>query len=150
MSPVGLPHEASLMKSGRVLRKIFPEDQFTIRTQMSFSAANDSQPEPDICVISGDVNAISSRPTEPLLIVEISETSLLYDRTVKAELYAESGVAEYWIINLIDRVVELYRHPHQVAGGKWTYDAPAIKRAGDGLDVLAMLGGVLATSDLLP
>ncbi|MBC7783308.1 MAG: hypothetical protein H7144_05665 [Burkholderiales bacterium] len=61
-----------------------------------------------------------------------------------------SGVAEYWIINLIDRVVEVYRHPHQVAGGKWTYDAPAIKRAGDGIDVLAMPGATVAAGELLP
>jgi len=150
MAPMGLPHDLSLMKTGRALRRVFPEDRFTVRTQQQFTAAGQSDPEPDLCVVSGPIEAITDYPHSALLIIEISETSLSYDRRVKGPLYAESGVQDYWIINLVDNVVEVYRQPHAVAGGEHAYAPAIVKRPGEPIDVLALPGVSVMPEDLLP
>lgn len=150
MSPMGLPHDRALMKASRALRRIFAEDRFTVRSQQQFHAADDSAPEPDLCVVNSPVEEIAGFPRSALLIVEISESSLPFDRNVKAPLYAESGVADYWIINLIDNVVEVYRNPHAISGPSHAYDPAILRKPGESIDVLAMPGATIAVADLLP
>jgi Uma2 family endonuclease len=70
--------------------------------------ALDSEPEPD-------VNAYGTGETRPPLVVEIADSSLRYDLHEKAALYAEAGVPEYWVVNLVDQVVEVHRHPRKRA-----------------------------------
>jgi Uma2 family endonuclease len=71
-----------------------------------------SEPEPDFLVSSNPrPDAYGTEDDRPLLVVEVADTSLEYDRTTKAPLYAEAGVPEYWIINLVDDVLEVYRRP---------------------------------------
>jgi Uma2 family endonuclease len=150
MAAMGLPHDMGLMKSGRALRARFPESQYTVRVQQQFTAPDDSDPEPDLCVVAGPVEQIRDFPRTALLLVEIAETSLRRDRLEKAPLYAESGVADYWIVNLADRVVEVYRHPHEVAGGGWNYDAAQVFKPGDRIEPLAQPGETVAVDELLP
>jgi Uma2 family endonuclease len=72
----------------------------------------DSEPEPDVLVCSNpDEWAYRSPRTKPLLVIEVADSSLDYDLGEKAALYAEAGVPEYWVVNLIDRVVVLFREP---------------------------------------
>jgi Uma2 family endonuclease len=71
-----------------------------------------SEPEPDVCVLSSsDPRDAGSESVEPLLIVEIADTSLRFDREDKARIYAESAIPEYWIVNLVDDVLEVHRDP---------------------------------------
>lgn len=71
-----------------------------------------SEPEPDFVVTSNpDPDTYGTEQSPPLLVVEVSDTSLDYDRTVKVSLYAEGGVPEYWIINLVDNCLEVHRNP---------------------------------------
>jgi Uma2 family endonuclease len=81
-----------------------------VRIQGSFAASDDSQPEPDVAVFPRE-NYGTAHPTQALLVVEVSESSLEKDRSIKQELYAAVGVPEYWIVNLEDRVVEVYTQP---------------------------------------
>lgn len=72
----------------------------------------DSEPEPDILVGSNpDLAAYGTDETEPLLVVEVADSSLGYDLGEKAALYAEAGIPEYWVVNLVERVVEVFRQP---------------------------------------
>jgi Uma2 family endonuclease len=82
----------------------------TVRVQMPFAASPESLPEPDIAVVpaGGDEG---ERPTQALLLVEVSDASLRKDRTLKADLYAHAGVPEYWIVNLVDRCIEVRTAP---------------------------------------
>jgi Uma2 family endonuclease len=81
-----------------------------VRVQGSFAADELSEPEPDFCVFPlGDYDA--AHPSEAHLIVEVSDSSLAYDLGEKARLYAACGVPEYWVVNLVDRVVEVHRGP---------------------------------------
>lgn len=73
---------------------------------------NDSEPEPDL--IWADRRDYSKRHPEPhevLLLVEVAESSLEVDRGIKLGVYAEAGIADYWIVNLIDEQIEVYRKP---------------------------------------
>jgi Uma2 family endonuclease len=74
----------------------------------------DSEPEPDILAISSPhIEAYETQGTKPLLVVEVAESSLRYDLNVKAALYAEAGVPEYWVVNLVDRELVVFRSPHE-------------------------------------
>src|SRR5262249_25072776 len=71
-----------------------------------------SVPDPDVAVVQGSPrNASPDNPTTALLLVEVSETTLAYDRSTKASLYARAGIADYWIVNLVDRQVGVLRNP---------------------------------------
>jgi Uma2 family endonuclease len=74
----------------------------------------DSEPEPDVLVCSNpDEWAYRSRRTKPLLVIEVADSSLEYDTGEKASLYAEAGVPEYWVLNLVERVLVVFREPDQ-------------------------------------
>jgi len=69
-----------------------------------------SEPEPDVMVCSNpDVAAFGTERMKPLLVIEVAESSLRYDLNEKATLYAEAEVPEYWVVNLVDRALEVFR-----------------------------------------
>ena len=115
-----------------------------VRIQLSFIAGDDSMPEPDLALVS-PVPSEVSHPSEAFLVIEVANTSLKFDRGVKAALYARFGVPEYWVVNVVDRVVE--RHTEPMGGA---YERGASLRAGDtialsafpdvSLEVAAMFG----------
>jgi len=84
-----------------------------IRIQMPLHLQGFSAPEPDLAVVPGRPRdyAKTGHPTTALLVVEISDTTLPFDRRFKASLYATAGIADYWIVNLDDRQLEVYRSP---------------------------------------
>ena len=87
----------------------------TIRIQLPFHAPDNSEPEPDAAVLNREY-ALQCRqgkthPERAELIVEVARTSLEYDRLEKSSLYAQAGVPEYWIVNLVDMLVETYSEP---------------------------------------
>jgi Uma2 family endonuclease len=70
----------------------------------------DSEPEPDIVATSSpEIDAYGTEASKPLLVVEVAESSLRYDLNAKADLYAEAGVPEYWVLNLVDRELVVFR-----------------------------------------
>jgi Uma2 family endonuclease len=87
-------------------------DAWEPRVQMAFTTA-DSEPEPDIAIVQGPLTRYVEHhpfPAEIALVVEVAETSLLRDRR-KARMYARAGIAQYWIVNLRDGVVEVCSQP---------------------------------------
>ncbi len=109
MSPTGLPHTSTSQRLTVLLvRKL--SDRAAVRVQLAFAALDHSEPEPDFAVVPpGEYT--TEHPSTAWLIIEISESSLRKDRGVKRRLYAECGVPEYWIVNLVDRVIEVHRDP---------------------------------------
>ncbi|MCS6923025.1 MAG: Uma2 family endonuclease [Fimbriimonadales bacterium] len=72
----------------------------------------DNEPLPDIAIVPGRPrDYLNQHPTTALLVIEIASTSLLRDRALKIPLYARAGIPEYWIINLAERCLEVYREP---------------------------------------
>jgi Uma2 family endonuclease len=86
-------------------------------------------------------------------VVEVAESSLAFDRTHKASLYARGGVTDYWIVNLVDRILEVHRAPVEDAAAPFRWRYRAITRLGPGASV-SPLGlpptARLAVADLLP
>jgi Uma2 family endonuclease len=71
-----------------------------------------SQPEPDVLITSNpDPESYGTEQSSPLLVIEVADSSLKYDRDTKAALYADAEIPEYWVVNLVDDVLELFIHP---------------------------------------
>jgi Uma2 family endonuclease len=83
---------------------------------------DESEPEPDVAIVPNRSYA-GSHPASAFLIVEVAESSLTYGRETKAPLYAASDVAEYWIVDVTGRAIEVFREP---ANGRYT----SVRRAG--------------------
>lgn len=126
---------------------------YFVSTQCPLDVGELSEPEPDVTVVAGDVRDYKdAHPTTAVLIVEIADTSLAYDRTEKASLYAKAGIADYWILNLMDRQVEVRRDPvadpMQPFGFGYTH-VTILAETGF-VSPLAMPQAVIAVADLLP
>src|SRR5947209_6812140 len=85
---------------------------YCIRARAPLDLGQTTEPEPDVAVVVGSVDDYAqAHPTSAVLIVEVSESTLSYDRNRKGSLYARAGVQDYWIVNLVQRQVEVYRVP---------------------------------------
>ena len=96
----------------------------TVRCQSPIVVLPSSEPEPDFVIAKNRPDRYFSghpKPVDVLLIIEVLDSSIAYDQTVKLSLYAENGIADYWIFNLLDAVLESYSDPYQSAQGKWAY-----------------------------
>ncbi len=94
------------------LSRVIPKD-WRLRVQLTVVLA-DSQPEPDFSIVRGDARAYLSRhpgPADVALIGEVAESSLLRDQRDKTRIYARGGIPYYWIVNLVDRRIEVYSQP---------------------------------------
>jgi Uma2 family endonuclease len=109
--PQGAPHYTSIQKAARALERAFGPS-WNVRTQGPMGLDEESEPEPDVAVVPGEPEDYgSSHPSRAELVVEVSESSLAFDRGHKASVYARAGIRDYWIVNLVDRVLEVYREP---------------------------------------
>src|SRR5262249_13473904 len=111
MAPSNVPHDGAV---GLVSHALFHAvaDCATVRVQLSFVAGPRSLPAPDVTVVPGSARDYErSRPTNALLIVEVSDSSLKQDRLTKSAIYAAAHVPECWIVNLRDDCVEVRREP---------------------------------------
>jgi Uma2 family endonuclease len=106
-----------------------------------------SMPQPDFAVLRNraDLYATGTRPGpgDTLLLVEVADSSLPFDRTVKLPLYARAGIAEFWIVDLRRRAVDAYRHPSETGYGEVT-----TYQAGDQV-ALASIPEIVVTIDLV-
>jgi Uma2 family endonuclease len=104
-------------------------------------------------VVRGEpIDFLDGHPARPALVVEVAETSLRLDRELKGGLYARAGLPEYWIINLRDRCLEVFRSPgaDPTRHIGWRYRDIAVLAAGHRVGPLALDGRSIAVADLLP
>lgn len=107
MSPIDPAHTVSVRRVDQILSKQL-EGRAQIFSQSPFAATDDSEPEPDVLVAPARDYWLE-HPNTAYLLVEVARSSLRGDRMVKAELYGISDVREYWIVNHVHGVVEVYR-----------------------------------------
>jgi Uma2 family endonuclease len=106
MSPIGARHNSVVQKLNELLVLAFT-GRALVRVQSSFAALELSEPEPDFAVVArGDYDEVD--PSEAYLIIEVADSSLAKDRGRKLRLYARCGVPEYWVVNLVERCIEVY------------------------------------------
>ncbi|MEG4573449.1 Uma2 family endonuclease [Microcoleus sp. N3A4] len=95
-----------------------------VRGQDPITLSDDSEPEPDVAIARNrSDNYLSSHPlaADILLVIEVSDSTLKYDRRTKLSLYAESGISDYWIFNLVDIQLEMHSEPYQKQRGGFDY-----------------------------
>ena len=111
--PTNPPHESTLMFMMIWLLEIFGIDR--VRPQQTLSlSSNRSRPEPDLAVLKTSIREFIKSypsPSDMLLVVEVSDTSLHFDLSTKALLYSAAGVPEYWVVNVADREIVVHRDP---------------------------------------
>lgn len=150
MTPQGSPHATAVSLCGEALRAAFGTN-YHIRVQMPLALTDDSEPEPDVAVVTGNPREYrDAHPTTALLIVEVADATLPYDRERKANLYARAGIADYWIVNLLDRCLEVYRRPTQAGTANARYADRAVLPAEKSIAPLATPDKSIAIADLLP
>lgn len=111
MSPMNKPHATAIRKLLSILNKVFPSG-YLVDSQLPMSFSKISEPEPDIAVIKGEIaDFADSHPKTAELIIEVSDATLYYDRNRKASLYAKNKIQDYWILNLKNKRLEVYRRP---------------------------------------
>lgn len=106
------PHETALVLVADALRDLIPAE-FHVRVQSAITLT-DSEPEPDVVIVRGGRRDFPTRlpgPPNLPLVVEIAETSLRHDRVIKGRIYARAGIPVYWVVNVVDRQVEVYSEP---------------------------------------
>ena len=85
-----------------------------VRCQEPITLPNNTEPEPDIAIArlrSDDYINSHPAPADIILVIEVADSTIKFDRETKAPLYAAAGISEYWIVNLIDNRLEIYRQP---------------------------------------
>lgn len=143
--PQGSSHAAIVAHIGQLLGRAFGS-RWHPRLHAPLALDDDSEPEPDIAMVEGSpLDYLGAHPSTALLVVEVSDSSLSIDRRLKASLYARAGIAEYWIVNLVDGALEVYRAP-ETEGYRTTLRLlpPAT------VTPLAAPRATIAVSDLLP
>jgi len=147
------PHGISLSKSQRVLEEAFGEACYvSVQTPLAIDEGN--EPEPDLMVVIGSPDDYDSHPTAAsvLLVMEVSDTTVRYDQTTKADLYALAGVAEYWVLILKTRTLEVRRDPITLpeSPNGYGYRSLDLYRETDTVTPLQAPNAVISVSDLLP
>jgi Uma2 family endonuclease len=113
MTPIGSEHEEAVDRLTEWSFRSLPAAKARVRVQNSIGLPGlESAPEPDIAwVIRRDYSRARPTAADVLLVIEVAESSLDYDCGEKSDLYAAAGIAEYWIVNLVDRRIEVRRDP---------------------------------------
>jgi Uma2 family endonuclease len=150
--PKGAPHYTAVVKTARALEAAFGPGWY-VRREGPVGLDDDSEPEPDVAVVQGSPEDYSrAHPSRPVLTVEVAESTLALDRHRKGSLYARAALADYWVLNLVDRVLEVHREPARDAGAAfgWRYTRTDLFGPGARVTPLAAPGARVAVSDLLP
>jgi Uma2 family endonuclease len=118
MPAIGSPHAATTNRLARLFSRTLGDDVALVSVQSPLRLDAYNEPEPDLMLLRprGDgYRASHPRAADVLLVIEVSESSLAYDRGTKLSLYVRFGVPEVWIVDLLGAAVEVYREPTEGA-----------------------------------
>ena len=147
MSPRNPPHDTGIGLVAEALAAAV-SGRAAIRVQCSVIIGRYSAPEPDIAVVPGTTrDYTTAHPRTALLVVEIADSTLPQDRLTKSRLYAAAGIPEYWIVNLRDDCMEVFRGPDTATR---TYRERRVVVRGERIDLVALRDAAVAVADLLP
>ena len=143
MTPIDPAHCESTELIGEAIRGRIA-GRARVRSQNPFAASDISEPEPDILVVP-NADYWRDHPSRAYLVVEVARSSLRQDKGPKALLYGLSDVDEYWIVDHVHGVVEVYRDRHE---GEWR--AKSTHQRGDTIAMLAFPDVQIAVGEILP
>jgi Uma2 family endonuclease len=151
MPPPNPPHDMATTLADYVLKATFTVG-FTVRVQMGLVLGQTTDPVPDVAVVTGSPRDYVKHPTTAVLVVEVSDSTLAYDRHDKASLYAAAGILDYWVINLVDHQVEVHRQPQKDVSQPFGFGYADVRlyRPPDMIQPLAASAANISVADLLP
>ena len=145
------PHDAALALTDEALRIAFGKG-YWVRGQMALVLSQATDPMPDLAVVPGSPRDYKDHPRTAKLVVEVSDSTLAYDKREKAGLYAAAGIQDYWIVDLIHRQLIVHRSPQpdpaQPGGG--LYGDVKTYNPGQRIAPLAARQSAIVVNDLLP
>ena len=150
--PQGSAHYTAIGLVEDALRAAFGPG-WLVRSQGPIALDEESEPEPDIAVTRGARRDYREQhPARPALIVEVADSSLAFDRGRKGSLYARGGIDDYWILNLVDGLLEVYHRPTQdpTALAGWRYASVEVLGPESSVAPIAAPAARIRVSDLLP
>jgi len=113
ISAKGTVHASATRRTATLLHNLLG-NQAAVYNKSPIALDDDSEPEPDIAVVRIDPFDYATHhptPSEVYLIIEVADSSLTFDREIKAKIYARSGIADYWVLNVGDRQLHVFREP---------------------------------------
>jgi len=146
MSPIGPFHGGLVNRLIRIYSQL-SQGRWLASAQNPLRLDDHSEPEPDFMLLKPSPDDYTGRhpqPDEVFLLIEVSDTTLDYDRGEKIPAYGRAGIAEVWIVNLNDATIEVYREPHFTG-----YGSKTTLRAGDSLAPQAFPDAVVSVAELL-
>jgi len=146
MSPIGSRHSGYLNRLNRCFVRGVGE-RAVVAVQNPVRVSDLSEPQPDIAVLAprdDSYTAAHPRPADVLLLIEVADSSLLYDRELKAPLYALSGIREFWIVDVEARRIVVFRDPAPDG-----YRAEFVAGPGDTIHPLAFPDLAVAVSEIV-
>jgi Uma2 family endonuclease len=142
MTPPGPPHASAVDRLTRLLL-LAVGDRAVVRVQNPLALSDLSEPDPDLAVVPpGDY--VDAHPQTAWLVVEVAHESLNKDRRIKTALYAAAGIAEYWIVDIAGRRIEVYKDPR---AGRYT--SVESRQPGDVIQLGAFADAAIAVSDVV-
>jgi Uma2 family endonuclease len=153
MPPQKDVHAGTVSFLHRLMIKVFG-DGYAIRSQVPVHLSDYSEPEPDIAVVRGNERDFvhGGHPTTAVLVIEVSDSTLLFDQRTKSSLYAAADVQGYWIINIPGKQVEVYRNPIADSSKRfgYRYGEVTVVRPPENVSPLALPSVQIPAADLLP
>jgi Uma2 family endonuclease len=145
------PHSIALELAEDAIRRGFGAG-WRFRVQMPLLLGQTTDPEPDIAVMPGSARGETAHPTTASLVVEISDSSLRYDLTVKLGLYASAGISDYWVLDVNGRELHVHRDPKPDAAAPFGHSYAAVTKLAATACVapLAAPSANILVSDMLP
>ena len=147
MAPIGSHHASVVLRMARLFIRALTDEQAIVSIQNPFHLSDRSEPEPDIMVLaprSDDYAEQHPNPQDVRLLIEVSDSTIEWDRGVKLPLYARGGVREVWIVDLNADAIQVCREPN--AGG---YSEVRIASRGESLAPIAFPNLAIAVNDIL-
>jgi Uma2 family endonuclease len=149
-SPMDPPHATSLRKVTRALGRVFG-DGYDIRPQLPVDLGLAIEPHPDVAVVTGSIEDYATKhPTTALLVVEVADSTVFNDLTNKAELYAEAGIKDYWVVDIAGRKLHVLRDPSPHPANGHSYRSQTELGADDVVSPLAAPDARIPVAELLP
>ena len=142
MSPQGPLHSKTVQRLAKLLTLAL-EDRADVYSHSPHAASDQSEPEPDVNVVPPGEDT-EDHPDRSFLVIEVALSSLDKDRGVKARIYAESNIPEYWIVNLVERVIEVYSNPK-----RGTYQSKLTHERGETISPIEFPDVKVAVSDIV-
>lgn len=146
MSPIGPFHGALVKRLNRIFSSK-AKGRWIVSAQDPLRVDDFSEPQPDIMLLKLSADDYASRhpgPEDVFLLVEVSDSTIYFDRGEKLPIYGKAGIPEVWIINLNDLKVEVYREPHFTG-----YSSKAVLQTGDKAKPLAFPDVAINVAELL-